>query len=131
MANPQRKRAQTSRMKATAVDMDALVCLDMQHRWQLVEETKSTRGPLVGCPRRVKLCMVCGSLKAETINWRGKVMAREYKTDPVYLANARLLSEEPNERRMEYRKRLIGKAPRNACTRCGLIHDSTDCPDLL
>lgn len=113
------------------IDMDAVICLDMSHQWRLVEEARSTRGILVGCNVRTKLCMVCGSLKTETINWRGYVIARSYRSDPVYLENSRKLAEAPNERRAEYRRLLMGRPPKNACMTCGLVHESADCPDMF
>jgi len=111
--------------------MDAIICLDMSHQWRLVESTQSKSAWLAGCPQRVKLCMVCGSLKTETINWRGYVISRTYRPDPVYLENARKLADAPNERRAEYRKMLMGRPPANACMTCGLVHDSVDCPDMF
>lgn len=112
--------------------MDALICLDMSHQWRLVEERQAP-GPesghlLYGCPRRIKLCMVCGSLKEEVLNWRGFVIARYYKSDPVYLAESRKLSDNVQERRAAYRKLLLGRPPKDACEKCGLIHESVDCP---
>jgi hypothetical protein len=104
----------------------------MQHQWRLVED-RAAPGPtsnklLYGCPRRIKLCMVCGSLKEEVINWRGYVVARIYKSDPVFLAESRKLSDNVHDRRAAYRKLLLGRPPKNACEKCGLIHDSVDCP---
>lgn len=126
MATPRRERT-----RKPAIDMDAVICLDMSHQWRMVEEARSTRGVLAGCPRRTKICMVCGSLKIETVNWRGYIIAREYKSDPVFIENARKLADEPNQRRAEYRRLLLGRAPKNACRTCGLVHDSVDCPDMF
>jgi len=112
--------------------MDALICLDMSHQWRLVED-RAAPGPnsnkvLHGCPRRIKLCMVCGSLKEEIINWRGYVVARIYHSDPHFIAESRKLSDNVQERRAEYRKLLLGRPPKNACEKCGFVHDSVDCP---
>lgn len=123
--------ARSSRKPLTkrGVDLDAIICLDMAHQWRLVEESYAVRGPLAGCPRRVKMCMICGSLKAETVSWNGRILNRSYKSDETYLENSRKLAESVNDRRAEYRRLLIGRAPANACKECGMIHDSADCPE--
>ncbi len=124
MATPKRERSRKPK-----IDMDAIVCLDMSHQWRLVEETPNSDGTIfTGCMARTKLCMVCGSLKTEVINWRGYIISRRYKSDPVYLENSRKLADEVNERRAAYRKLLLGRPPQNACERCGLVHESVDCP---
>lgn len=128
MAEPKRENKRHVK-PPKGIDLDAIICLDMSHQWRLVEEVVSWRnGPLQGCPKRVKLCMVCGSIKMETISWRGYVMSREYRTDPVYLENSRKLANNVNERRAAYRRILIGRGPKEACERCGLVHESVDCP---
>lgn len=126
MATPKRANARKS-----DVDMDAVICLDMSHQWRLVEERREETGLYATCPHRIKICMVCGSLKEEVTSWRGYVIARYYKPDPVYLENARKLAKEVNERRAAYRRLLIGRPPKNACDRCGLVHESADCPDMF
>ena len=109
--------------------MDALICLDMAHQWRVVEHGPNKDGSyLTGCPRTVKLCMVCGGLKTEVINWRGYVIYRAYTSAEAYLTNLRKLSGDPHERRAVYRRLRAGKAPKDVCEKCWLIHDSVDCP---
>jgi hypothetical protein len=108
--------------------MDAIICLDMAHQWRLVEDGPAKSGIWTGTPRRVKLCMVCSSLKVEVTNWRGYVIARSYTPGEAYIENARKLSSVPNERRATYRRLLMGRPPINVCPKCWLVHESADCP---
>jgi hypothetical protein len=118
-------RNPSSNKKVTAnpkrADLEALVCMDNAHQWRLVEDEIATRGPLAGCPRRVKLCMVCGGMKAEVCSWRGNVLSRTYYSAEDYIKNARLLSDDVHERRIVLRQMLIenkhGKK-RNLCKTC-------------
>ena len=126
MATPRREKS-----RKPDIDLDAVVCLDMSHQWRLVEEKREATGMYSQLPRRVKICMVCGSLKEEITNWRGYIIARYYKSDPAYLENARKLAESVNERRAEYRRLLLGRPPKDACMKCGLVHESADCPDMF
>jgi hypothetical protein len=115
------------------VDIEAVTCMDMAHQWRLVEDELTTRGPLTGCPRRVKLCMVCGGMKAEVVSWKGEILSRSYYSDPDYINNARLLSEDVNERRKVLRTLIIERAhgkKKNTCKVCGLplsTGDHDDC----
>jgi hypothetical protein len=108
--------------------MDALICLDMSHQWRMVEVDTPRTGVFQDTPRRGKLCMVCGSLKIEVVNWRGYIITRSYKPGEVYITNARKLSPVPNERRAVYRRLMMGKPPKNVCRTCWLQHESADCP---
>lgn len=108
--------------------MDAIVCLDMSHQWRLVEHDKSFPNAYTSRNSRYKLCMVCGSLKIETTNWRGYIINRYYKSDPVYIENARKLAGSVNERRAVYRRLRMGRLPKDVCKTCWLVHDSVDCP---
>jgi hypothetical protein len=109
--------------------MDALVCLDMAHQWRVVETGPNKDGKyLTGCPRTVKLCMVCGSLKTEIINWRGYVIYRQYTPGEAYIENARKLSGDVHERRAVYRRLRAGRVPKGVCEKCWIVHDSVDCP---
>jgi hypothetical protein len=109
------------------IDMDAIICLDLAHQWRLVEHDKTFPNTLTQ-NTRVKLCMVCGSLKVEMTNWRGYVVNRTYKSDKNYIENSRKLSSEVNERRAVYRRLIMGRPPKNVCQKCWLVHDSADCP---
>lgn len=109
--------------------MDALICLDMAHQWRVVEEGPNKDGSVYNrCPKTVKLCMVCGSIKVEIINWLGYVIYRAYTPGDAYIDNARKLSGDVHERRAVYRRLKAGRAPKDVCTRCWMVHDSVDCP---
>jgi hypothetical protein len=119
----------TTRANPKRADLEALVCMDNAHQWRQVEDEIATRGPWAGCPRRVKLCMVCGGMKAETINWRGNVINRSYYSAEDYINNARLLSDDVHERRIVLRRMLIenkhGKQ-RGICKVCFLPLKTAD-----
>lgn len=109
--------------------MDAIICLDMSHQWRLVEAGPAPAGAtLSGCPRQLKLCMVCGSMKQEIINWRGYIIQRIYTPGDAYIDNARKLSGDVHERRAVYRRLRQGKVPADVCQKCWIVHDSVDCP---
>jgi len=108
--------------------MDALVCLDMAHQWRLVEDGRVKKGPFTGTPQTVKMCMVCGGLKIEVCNWRGYIISRTYKSDPVYIENARKLAPDVHERRATYRRLKLGRLPKNICDICWIVHPKGDCP---
>jgi hypothetical protein len=109
--------------------MDALICLDMAHQWRVVETGPNKDGSvLTGCPRTTKLCMVCGSLKTEVINWRGYVIYRKYTPGEAYIENSRKLSGDVHERRAVYRRLLAGRPPKDVCEKCWIQHESIDCP---
>jgi hypothetical protein len=109
--------------------MDAIICLDMSHQWRVVESGPNKTGTsLTGCPRTVKLCMECGSVKVEIINWRGYVIYRSYTPGEAYIENSRKLSGDVHERRAVYRRLKAGRMPKNVCDRCWTVHDSADCP---
>ena len=124
MATEKRQRSRTG-----GVDMQAVICLDMAHQWKLVEMDHHRKGPLSGCAYRQKLCMTCGSLKIETMSWRGEVIARRYISDPDYIRNSRLLADAVNDRRRAYREILLKELSRprgKICKTCGLPKDLFD-----
>jgi len=120
-----RKPSSNKKVKANPrmVDLEALVCMDNAHQWRLVEDEIATRGPLAGCPRRVKLCMVCGGMKAEVCSWRGNVLSRTYYSAEDYIRNSRLLSNDVHERRIILREMIFKKVhgtQKGICKKCWL-----------
>jgi hypothetical protein len=74
-----------------AIDLDAIKCVDLGHRWTETFYGRAPAGKRRGNPIRCCVCDTCGSGRIEYLKWDGKVFDRDYDPDDAYLANARLL----------------------------------------
>jgi len=85
------------------IDIDAIQCVDLGHRWEETFYGRAPSGRLKGTPIRAAVCITCGSAKIDYLSWSGKVTGTLRDTDDVYINNARLLGDH-HQRRMALRQ---------------------------
>lgn len=90
--------------KYDGIDIDAVTCLDLGHKWIEIFFGRADIGVLRGMPIRIARCTVCYSERLDHLTWDGHVTARRYHSDPAYIDNIRALDDDQHVRRRALRE---------------------------
>jgi hypothetical protein len=92
------------RNKYDGLDIDAVTCLDLGHKWSEVFFGRADYGILRGMPIRIVRCTTCYSERLDHLTWDGHVTSRNYHSDPAYIDNIRALNDDQHLRRRALRE---------------------------
>jgi endonuclease/exonuclease/phosphatase family metal-dependent hydrolase len=104
--------ATASEVRRRGIDLEAVQCADLGHRWEQTELVRQRDGVLRGLPARFCVCSACRTERIDILTWSGRVVSRQYVHDPAYIDNFRALDpDDQYARRSEYRRLMLSVLP--------------------